>query len=96
MRLPKLEILMAVMVPLVWGMGFVFAKAAIAQFPPILLMALRFAVTAMALVWFTKIPIGNLRRLFFIAMIGAAIQVLSQSFHERDKTYIPVAFKLLS
>jgi O-acetylserine/cysteine efflux transporter len=74
MRLSKLEILMAVMVPLVWGMGFVFAKAAIAQFPPILLMALRFAVTALALVWFTKIPFGNLGRLFFIAMIGAAIQ----------------------
>lgn len=74
MRLSKLEILMAVMVPLVWGMGFVFAKAAIAQFPPILLMALRFAVTALALVWFTKIPFGNLGRLFFIAMVAAAIQ----------------------
>jgi len=65
---------MAVTVPLVWGMGFVLAKGAIAHFPPILLMAFRFSLTALVLVWFTPIPRGNLVHLFFIAIIAAAIQ----------------------
>ena len=41
---------MALTVPLVWGMGLVFAKGAIDHFPPILLMALRFTLTASVLV----------------------------------------------
>ena len=51
-RLTPTEILMAIAVPLVWGMGFVFAKGAIEHFPPILLMAFRFSPTALVLVWF--------------------------------------------
>ena len=49
-RMSPLEILMALTVPLVWGMGFVLAKGAIDLFPPILLMAFRFTVTALLLV----------------------------------------------
>jgi O-acetylserine/cysteine efflux transporter len=65
---------MALLVPLIWGMGFVFAKAAIGHFPPILLMALRFTLTAAVLVWFVPVPRGNLLRLFLIAIVAAAIQ----------------------
>ena len=65
---------MALMVPLVWGMGFVFAKGAINHFPPILLMAFRFALTAMVLVWFVPVPYGNLKNIFNIAIVAAAIQ----------------------
>jgi O-acetylserine/cysteine efflux transporter len=36
---PK-QTIMALFVPLLWGLGFVFAKGAINHFPPILLMAL--------------------------------------------------------
>lgn len=73
-RMTPVEILMALTVPLVWGMGFVFAKGAIEHFPPILLMALRFTLTAAVLVWFTRVPRGNLARLFFIAIVAAAVQ----------------------
>jgi O-acetylserine/cysteine efflux transporter len=73
-KLKPLEILMALMVPLVWGMGFVFAKGAINHFPPILLMAFRFALTAMVLVWFVPVPYGNLKNIFNIAIVAAAIQ----------------------
>lgn len=73
-RFSPLDILMAVSVPLVWGMGLVFAKGAIAHFPPILLMAFRFLLTALVLVWFTRVPRGNLGRLFTIAIVAAAIQ----------------------
>ena len=65
---------MALMVPLVWGMGFVFAKVAINHFPPILLMAFRFALTAMVLVWFVPVPYGNLKNIFNVAIVAAAIQ----------------------
>lgn len=65
---------LAILVALVWGMGFVVAKSAMDHFPPILLMAFRFALTAMALVWFAPFPTGNLRRLFLIALIAAGIQ----------------------
>lgn len=65
---------LAVLVALVWGMGFVVAKGGMAHFPPILLMALRFTITALALVWFAG-PIGsNLRYLLLISVVGASLQ----------------------
>ena len=74
MRLSATDYLMGVGVALTWGMGIVFAKAAIAHFPPILLMALRFAVTALALVWFVRPPWRLLPALAGIAVIAAAVQ----------------------
>ena len=65
---------LAVLVALIWGMGFVVAKGGMSHFPPILLMALRFAITALALVWFAG-PVGdNLPRLLLISVVGASIQ----------------------
>ena len=69
-----IHILMAIAVPLIWGTGFVVAKGAISEFPPILLMAFRFLVTAVVLVWFVKPPVGQLRTLFLIAIVASAIQ----------------------
>ena len=69
-----IHILMALSVPLIWGTGFVVAKGAINEFPPILLMAFRFLVTSLVLVWFVKPPIGKLRSLFLIAIVASAIQ----------------------
>ncbi len=65
---------MAISVPIIWGGGFLFAKAAINHFPPILLMAFRFAITALILVWFVKPPVRLLYRIFWIALVSAAIQ----------------------
>ncbi|MGI9465079.1 MAG: EamA family transporter [Aestuariivirgaceae bacterium] len=74
MSLRAKDYVMGVAVALTWGMGIVFAKAAIEHFPPILLMAFRFAITAMILVWFVKPPIGQISKIFGIAIISAAIQ----------------------
>lgn len=74
-----LDILIALAVPVVWGLGFVFAKGAIGHFPPILLIALRFSVTALALVWFVPRPTGRYREVAAIAFVSAAIQY-SMSF----------------
>ncbi len=74
MPLRPLDVLMGLAVPLIWGLGVVFAKAAIEHFPPILLMALRFTLTALVLVWFVKPPWRVLRQLAAIAFVSAAIQ----------------------
>ena len=72
MRTP--DYLMAVSVPLIWGFGFVFAKAAVEHFPPILLMAFRFAVTAAVLVWFVRPPWSLMKHIFWISLVSAALQ----------------------
>lgn len=73
-KMSAVEVLMALTVPLVWGMGLVLAKGAIDQFPPILLMGFRFTLTALLLVWFVPIPRKNLVWLFFTAIVASAIQ----------------------
>ena len=68
------DILLALVVPVVWGLGFTLSKAALDQFPPILMMALRFSLTALVLVWFVRPPWGMMTRIFVIALIGGTIQ----------------------
>ncbi len=72
--LKPMDMLMGVAVAVTWGMGLVFAKAAIAHFPPILLMSLRFLVTALALVWFAKLPKGQFWPLFKVTLVAATVQ----------------------
>lgn len=74
MTLRVQDVLAGIAVALVWGMGIVFAKAAIAHFPPILLMTFRFAVTALALVWFVRPPVALFGHIFLIALISGALQ----------------------
>lgn len=68
------DVLLAVSVPIIWGLGFTFSKAALAEFPPIFLMACRFALTALVLVWFVRPPRRLLGRIAVIALISATIQ----------------------
>jgi O-acetylserine/cysteine efflux transporter len=68
------DILIAVFVACIWGLGFTVAKAALADFPPIFLMALRFTVTALALVWFVRPPMGYMGRVALISLVGAGVQ----------------------
>ncbi len=69
-----LDILMAVSVPVCWATGFVVAKVAITDFPPILLMAFRFLLTALVLVWFFRPPRALYGKLFLIALIAGSVQ----------------------
>ena len=68
------HLLMALAVPVIWGMGLVFAKAALDFFPPILLVAFRFGVTALALVWFVKPPWHLMGKIMVIALVSVVIQ----------------------
>ena len=74
MALRAQDIALGLAVALVWGMGVVFAKAAIEHFPPILLMALRFSMAAVALVWLVRPPWAQMLRVFWIALVSATLQ----------------------
>ncbi len=70
-----IDMLMAIGVAVIWGMGFVVAKSAMGHFPPIFLMALRFTVAAGCLLcFFPPPPMAMLRRIFWVSLVGATVQ----------------------
>ena len=68
------ELLLALLVPLTWALGFTVAKAALDEFPPLLLMSMRFFIAGLILVWFVPIPRHCLKDLFWISLVGSTIQ----------------------
>ncbi len=68
------ELLLAASVPLLWGIGFTFAKAGLNEFPPLFLMGMRFSLASLMLVWFVPIPRGQLRQIFWISFVGSTLQ----------------------
>ena len=71
-----LDVLLAISVPVIWGLGFTLAKVAFvfSDFPPILLIAFRFALTTLVLIWFVDPPTKYLHRIFWISVVSATIQ----------------------
>jgi len=67
------DILLAFCAPLLLGFGFVIAKPAMQQFPPFLLMGLRFTVAALILIWWFPIPKKLLKDLFIVSLIGGTL-----------------------
>ena len=68
------ELLLAASVPLLWGIGFTFAKAGLNEFPPLFLMGLRFSLASLVLVWFVPIPRSQLKQIFWISFVGSTLQ----------------------
>jgi len=68
------DILIAISVPILLGFGFVIAKPAMLNFPPYLLMGLRFTIPALILVWWFPIPKGLFLDLFKVSFIGSTLQ----------------------
>jgi O-acetylserine/cysteine efflux transporter len=68
-----LDILVAIVVPIVWGFGFTLAKDAFDQFPPIFLMSMRFGLAGLVLIWFVPTPYGMLRRIALVAFVGGTV-----------------------
>lgn len=73
MQLPLRDALLALLVAAIWGMGYVVAKGAMAHFPPVFLMALRYLVAASVLVWFAGPLNGQFPRLLGISVVGATM-----------------------
>jgi len=67
------DILLALCAPLLLGFGFAIAKPAMQQFPPFLLMGLRFTITALILIWWFPIPKKILKDLFIVSLIGGTL-----------------------
>ena len=68
------DTLIASLVPIFLGFGFVIAKPAMDDFPPILLMGLRFTFAASILIWWFPIPKGYLLRIFIASLVANTIQ----------------------
>ena len=68
------DTLIASLVPIFLGFGFVIAKPAFASFPPILLMGIRFIFAASILVWWFPIPRGYLKKIFIASFIANTMQ----------------------
>lgn len=69
-----LDILMGITVAVTWGLGITLAKAGFSDFPPIMLTALRFSVTGLALVWFVRPPFGSMGRILAISFVVGTVQ----------------------
>jgi len=72
--LRSLDLLTAVCVIAIWSLGFTLTKASLSEFPPMLLMVLRFTLTALVLIWWAPPPWRYMRKIFLISLIGAGIQ----------------------
>jgi O-acetylserine/cysteine efflux transporter len=68
-----IDLLAALLLAALWGMGFVFAKAGIGQFPPIFLLAFRFGLAALVMVWFAPLPREEMPRILLISLIAGAV-----------------------
>ena len=66
--------LIAAIVPIFLGFGFVIAKPAMEYLPPFLLMGLRFTFVALLLIWWFPIPRGFLKKIFFASLIANTAQ----------------------
>ena len=68
------DTLIASLVPVFLGFGFVIAKPAFDSFPPILLMGIRFTFAASILIWWFPIPRGYLKRILIASFIANTLQ----------------------
>ena len=68
------DTLIASLVPIFLGFGFVIAKPAMDDFPPILLMGLRFTFAASILIWWFPIPKGYMVKIFIASLVANTIQ----------------------
>ena len=68
------DTLIASLVPIFLGFGFVIAKPAFDSFPPILLMGIRFTFAASLLIWWFPIPRGYLKKIFIATLIANTLQ----------------------
>ena len=68
------DTLIASLVPIFLGFGFVIAKPAMEHFPPILLMGLRFTFAASILIWWFPIPKGHLKQIFIASLVANTLQ----------------------
>lgn len=65
---------LALLIPLLWGVGFVITKPGMEYFPPMLINGLRWSLTGLILVWWFPIPKQYLKKIIFVSFIGCTLQ----------------------
>ena len=68
------DIALALATPILWGVGFTFAKPALAQFPPMLMMVMIYLATTLLLLGHRRRPRTPLWAILAIGACGGAIQ----------------------
>ena len=72
--MPIRDIFLALLVPIIFGFGFVIAKPAMDQLPPILLNGLRWSLTGIIMCWFFPFPKKLFKSLLIISFLGSTLQ----------------------
>lgn len=67
------QMLMAIAVPIIWGLGFAIAKVGLGQIPPMFLMGMRYTLAALVLIWFAKPLTGMMWKVFAAATVSGAL-----------------------
>ena len=68
------DTLLALLVPIVLGFGFVIAKPAMESFPPLLLNGLRWSLSGLIMFYFFPFPKNYLKQMIFISFVGCTLQ----------------------
>ncbi len=64
-----LHLLAFLLIMIVWGGNFAVSKIALEQIPPIMLVAMRFAIVAVVLAPFVKLPNGRFREMLLLSFV---------------------------
>ena len=72
--MPFRDLILAISVPILWGVGFTFTKLGMEQFPPMLINGLRWSLTGLILVWWFPIPRKYFKKIILVSIIGCTIQ----------------------
>jgi len=72
--MPIRDIFLALLVPCLWGFGFVISKSAMDQLPPILLNGLRWSLSGIIMCWFFPFPKKLIKELLIISFLGSTFQ----------------------
>lgn len=67
------HMLLALGVMVLWGLNFPVAKAGLREFPPLMMLGIRFALVALLLVPFVPFPHGKFRQILLLSVILGTI-----------------------
>lgn len=68
------HLLFALVIDLVWGLNFVAARIGVTEIPPLLLLTLRFGLTAALLFPFIRWKRGQMRNIFLVGLFAGIVQ----------------------
>jgi O-acetylserine/cysteine efflux transporter len=73
-NLPPKHLLLVLLIVLIWGVNFVAVFIALESFPPFLLSALRFGLSALPWVFFMPRPKGSVKLIVYYGLFNFALQ----------------------